>query len=580
MSGRRGMGRGRTRGRLAPFAAAILAANACSGPAGEANEPAPEPRAADESLEAALSGISREHLEAHLAYLAADEREGRMTGTKGYDDSAAYVAGRFEAIGLVPAGEEGWYQHVPLLSKRIDPAAAAVTLHHDGADEELRWKDDYVMGGDDMRAETSVRAEVVYAGFGVHAPELGYSDYEGIDVEGRIVAVFGGAPASFPHNERAWYSSGRTKAEEMAARGAVGWIGLRSRTGQKRVPWERLVLNAGMRPGMSWLNRSGEAQDYHPQIEGRAVLDAKSAAALFAGSPLTFEQALDAADDGRPMSMPLGVEATLERRTAHEKLTSPNVVGMLRGSDPELRDEYVVYSAHLDHLGTGAAVDGDDIYNGYYDNAMGIALMLETARAYARLDRAPRRSVLFLAVTAEERGLLGSDYFAHYPTVPPDAIVANINLDMPLLMFPLADVVAFGAGHSTLGSRVASAVEAEGLVLTPDPMPEEVIFIRSDQYSFVRQGVPSVFLVPGFASTDPAIDGEALIREHLATHYHRPSDDSSRPVNWDSALRFARANARAGLAVANDDRRPAWHEGDFFGERYGRGRERTDATEP
>jgi hypothetical protein len=428
------------------------------------------------------------------------------------------------------------------------------------------------MGGDDLRDETSVTAEVVFAGFGVHAPELNYSDYEGIDVRGKIVAVFGGAPASFPHNERAFYSSNRTKAEEMVKRGAIGRIGLRSRVDQKRVPWERLTLNAGILQGMSWINLSGEVADYHPEIEGDATFSVPSATELFAGAPISFEQALDAADAGKPLSTPLGIEVTLRQKTNHEQVASPNVIGIIPGSDPLLKNEYVVFSAHLDHVGIGAPVNGDNIYNGFYDNAMGTSLLIEAARAFAAMPQHPRRSVLFIALTGEERGLIGSDYFAHYPTVPSNSLVANVNLDMPLLLYPIADVIGFGAEHSTLQQLIEPAVAAEDLALTPDPVPEEVLFIRSDQYSFVRQGVPSVFLVPGFTSKDPAIDGGAAFQEHLATHYHRPSDDSSRPVHWESALRFARANVRIGSAIADADSPPAWNEHDFFGERFGKNR--------
>jgi Zn-dependent M28 family amino/carboxypeptidase len=205
-----------------------------------------------------------------------------------------------------------------------------------------------------------------------------------------------------------------------------------------------------------------------------------------------------------------------------------------------------------------------------YDNAMGTSLLIETARAFAAMPEPPRRSILFVALTGEERGLVGSDYFAHYPTVPSDSLVANVNLDMPLLLYPLADVVAFGAEHSSLEQTIGKAVMEEDLELSPDPFPEEVIFIRSDQYSFVKKGVPSVFLVPGFTSTDPAIDGGALFNEFLQTHYHQPSDDLSRPIDWDSALRFARANVRIGHAVAEADEKPSWNEGDFFGEKFGR----------
>ena len=457
-----------------------------------------------------------------------------------------------------------------MLGRRLDIESAAVTLHRDSGDSELQWKEDFVMGGDEMRPETSVTAEVVFAGYGVHAPEMGYSDYEGIDVRGKIVAVFGGAPQNFPHNERAFYSSGRTKAEEMVKRGAVGRIGLRSRVDQKRVPWERLTLNAGILQGMSWINLSGQVADYHPEIEGEAAFSVPTAAELFEGAPITFEEALDAAEAGRPFSTPLGTEVTLSQKTRHEQVESPNVIGIVPGSDPTLQDEYVVFSAHLDHLGIGAPVDGDEIYNGYYDNAMGVSLLIEAARAFAAMPEPPRRSILFIALTGEERGLIGSDYFAHYPTVASDSLVANVNLDMPLLLYPLADVIAFGAEHSTLQQLIEPAVAAEDFALTPDPVPEEVLFIRSDQYSFVRQGLPSVFLVPGFTSMDPQIDGAVAFQEHLATHYHRPSDDSSRPVDWNSALRFARANVRIGSAIADADERPHWNEGDFFGERFAR----------
>lgn len=517
-----------------------------------------------------LAGISRAGIESHLRYLADDARLGRMTGSPAYDESAAYVAGHFEEIGLEPAGDDGWYQPVPMLANRIHVDSATLVYHQDIGDGTMRWKEDFVMSGDTVRPETSIRAEVVFVGFGIHAPELGYSDYDSVDVNGKVIAIFGGAPDSFPHNERAFYSSRLTKAEEAVRRGAVGSVSLRSRVDQGRYSWKRLSENAGVRPGMSWVNLSGAAANYFPELQGAAVINVPAAEEMFSRAPISFEDALDAADAGTPLSTPLGIEVTLARKTDHETISSPNVVGMLRGSDPELAGEYVVYTAHLDHVGTGVAVDGDTIYNGMYDNAMGVSLLIEAARAFKAMPEPPRRSILFIALTGEERGLVGSDYFAHYPTVPDDSLVANVNLDMPLLLYPLADIVAFGSEHSSLESVIARAVIPEDFVLAPDPVPEEVLFIRSDQYSFVKQGVPSVFLVPGFTSTDPAIDGGALFSSHLKTHYHQPSDDMSRPIDWDSAVRFARANVRIGLAVANDAARPSWNEGDFFGEKFAR----------
>ena len=522
------------------------------------------------SVDAALALVGRARIEAHLHYLADDARMGRMTGSPGYDDSAAYVVGQFKDIGLEPAGDDGWYQQVPMLARRINTDSATIVYHQDGGETSLKWKEDFVMRGDVVRPETEIQAEVVFAGFGIHASELGYSDYADIDVAGKVVAIFGGAPSTFPHNERAFYSSRLTKAQEAVSRGAVGALALRSRLDQGRYSWKRLSENAGVRPGMSWVNLSGEAANYFPELQGSAILNISAADDLFKSAPISFEDALDAAEAGTPLSTPLGFEVTLARKTQHESITSPNVIGVLRGSDPELADEYVVYTAHLDHVGTGVPINGDSIYNGMYDNAMGVSLLIETARVFAAMAERPRRSILFIALTGEERGLVGSDYFAHYPTVPSGSMVANVNLDMPMLLYPLADVVAFGAEHSSLESVIRGVVGMENLVLAPDPMPEEVLFIRSDQYSFVKQGIPSVFLVPGFTSTDPNIDGAELFQAHLRTHYHQPSDDLSRPIDWDSAVRFARANVRIGHAVADQDERPTWNAGDFFGDKFAR----------
>lgn len=558
--------------RLKVLTILLVALTACSQEATEeehANNATAVEEAELSSLEQGLVLINRDGIEAHLKYLADDALLGRMTGTPEYDEAAAYVAGHFEEIGLEPGGDDGWYQQVPMLARRINVDSAKFVFHQDDVQKTQRWKEDFVMGGDTVRAETEITAEVVFVGFGIHAPDMNYSDYDGINVEGKIIAAFGGAPNSFPHNERAFYSSGLTKAEEAVARGAVGFVGLRSRTDQNRYTWKRISENAGVRPGMSWINLSGEAANYFPELQGGAMLNVPPAHELFSRAPITFEQALDAADAGTPLSTPLGTEITLARKTDHESITSPNIIGILRGSDPELADEYVVFTAHLDHVGTGVAVDGDTIYNGMYDNAMGTSLLIETARAFAAMPVPPRRSILFIALTGEERGLVGSDYFVHYPTVPSDSLVSNVNLDMPLLLYPLADVIAFGSEHSSMEQVIAEVVVEEGFELSPDPVPEEVLFIRSDQYSFVKKGVPSVFLVPGFTSTDPEIDGGALFSQHLQTHYHQPSDDLSRPIDWDSALRFARANVRIGHAVAEDDERPGWNEGDFFGDKFG-----------
>ncbi len=261
------------------------------------------------SLDAGLEAIGREATEAHLRYLASDEMKGRMTGTPEYERAAAYIAEQFAAIGLEPGGEDGgWYQEVPMLARRIDPQSATVVFHQDGVEKAQRWKEDFVMGGDVVRPETTVTAEVVFAGFGIHAPEMGYSDYDGIDVEGKILAIFGGAPDTFPHNERAYYSSTLTKATEAVNRGAIGVIGLRSRTDQRRYTWKRISENAGVRPGMSWINLSGQAANYFPELQVSATITVPPAAQLCSRAPISFDAPLYAAAAGKAPATHIRVE--------------------------------------------------------------------------------------------------------------------------------------------------------------------------------------------------------------------------------------------------------------------------------
>jgi len=284
---------------------------------------------------------------------------------------------------------------------------------------------------------------------------------------------------------------------------------------------------------------------------------------------VSLDDAIARAAKGRPAAFALGATVRLKSRSEHRKFSSPNVVGRLVGSDPVLKDTFVVLSAHLDHLGVGVAENGDAIYNGAYDNATGTAVVLEAARALAGLRERPRRSILFVFVTSEEKGLLGSDYFANEPTVPADKIVADVNIDMPLLLYPLGDVVAFGAENSSLDGIVAKAAAQTGLTESPDFVPEENVFIRSDQYSFVRRGVPSVFLVPGLKSSDPTADGAKAFQEFFARHYHRPSDDLSQPMDLGSAERFVRANVLVAYGIASDGEAPRWKPGNFFGKTFG-----------
>jgi hypothetical protein len=522
--------------------------------------------AEDKAFEAALARVSGAAVRAHVEFLADDLLEGRDTGTRGYDLAARYVATQLALLGLAPAGDDGtFFQQVPLVETRLVDGSLSLA---DGSGTAALVRDqDFVMGGDSLRAETAVTAPVVFVGFGVTAPKQRYDDYAGASVKGKVVALLSNAPARFPSEERAYHSSRSRKAENAAAHGAVGVLMIRTPEEEARTPWAR-ILGFADGPSYRWTRPDGTPDGVFPELRGSAMLNTAATKRLFAASPVPLDQVFARAEKGPFPAVPLGVTATFSSRSEHRQTRSPNVVGLLEGSDPKLRSSYVVYSAHLDHVGVRSSGEGDRIHNGAYDNALGSAVVLEVARTLASLQPRPRRSVLFLFVTAEEKGLVGSDYFAARPSVA-GSLAANVNIDMPLALFPIADVVAFGAENSTLEAKARAAAASVGLSLSPDPMPEETIFVRSDQYSFVRRGVPAVMFSPGMRSADPGQDGRKLFMEFIGRHYHRPTDDVSLPMDRGSIERFTKANIALGYAIAQDPAAPAWKPGNFFGETFG-----------
>jgi Zn-dependent M28 family amino/carboxypeptidase len=509
-------------------------------------------------------------LRAHVKFLADDLLEGRGTATRGHEIAARYVAAHFEAMGLLPAGQDGtFFQEVPLRSARLVAEESSLTLARGGRERTLRAVHDYALAPDTLRQESEVAAPVVFVGFGVVAPELDHDDYAGVDVRGKIVALLTGAPARFPNDQRAYYSSAGVKAEAAASRGALGVLAIQTPEDAKRVPFSRTVeaLEAGV---MRWVDGQGNPAGVAPGLRASAALSRDGALALFEGAARSLDEAFADAAAAKVASFALAAEARLRTRSRHQDVRSPNVLAVLRGRDPALAKEHVVLSAHLDHLGIGVVRDGDAIYNGAFDNASGTAALLEIARAFAALSRPPRRSILFAAVTAEEKGLLGAEYFARNPTVEASSIVANFNMDMFLSLFPAKDVIAFGAEHSSLGGVAKDLAGRLDLTLAPDPFPEEVIFIRSDHYAFVRQGIPSLMLSAGLRSTTPGVDGPRLFGQWLGRVYHSPKDDASQAIDFDSAAKVARLYFLMAEKVAGERERPSWKPGDFFGTKFGR----------
>lgn len=530
---------------------------------------------------AALSraGLTPERLEAHVRILADDAMEGRLAGHAGYDRAAEYVAGQFRALNLKPAGDRpaadglaGYFQNVTLQGAKREADGAKLTLTYtqgtraEGTRLPLSYPKDFIVGASMLEAQTQLSAPLVFAGYGIVASERGHDDYAGLDVNGKIVVLLSGTPEGWPSEIAAHY--GTTKAETAARLGAVGIITVATKQSEERQPYKK-ALDYLDSESMTWVGAGGKPFVRAPQIRITAALSPETAAKLFKGAPKSYAQVLEEAEKGTPKGFALPVTADLAQKSSHRQLKSANVAAVLPGSDPALMNEYVVLTAHLDGLGIGKEVNGDKIYNGALDNATGIATLIETARAFTDSGQKPKRSVLFLAVTAEEKGLVGADYYARTPTVPKEAIIANVNLDMPVLLYPFKDVVAFGAQHSTLGDIVAKAAGQMNIALSPDPMPGEAIFTRSDHYRFVQQGVPSVMLMPGFQSADPSKDGGKLWTHFLKTNYHRPNDDLSQPIDYQAGKVFAEVNYLIARDIANAPERPTWLPGNFFGAKFG-----------
>ncbi|GAA0738955.1 M20/M25/M40 family metallo-hydrolase [Sphingomonas japonica] len=501
--------------------------------------------------------FSAERFKTDLTWLADDAREGRDAGTPGYDAAAKYVSDRFAELGLKPANADAWYQEVPFVERATDTAAPA-TMTIGG---KTYTHGDQVLAGTTGEGKQTVATDAVFVGYGLTSPEHKIDDYAGLDVKGKTVVMFYGAPKSLPSDVAA--AMNNSKGKLAAANGAVGVITLLPTEMAKKFPWE-MIKQQSSHPSLNWMNPDGTPYRESMGIQAQGLLTAPAAEALFAGAPATYAATLAAVDKGEaPKGFALKQPVKIEGTTKWRRFESPNVVGMIPGSDPALAGEAVLLMAHLDHNGVDPETEGPDkIYNGAMDNASGVATMLEVARAFTKAGAAPKRTVMFAAVTAEEDGLLGSQYLAKHP-LPGHKVVSVVNLDMPVLLYDFQDVVAFGAEHSTMGPMVDAAAKEAGLTLSPDPMPEENLFVRSDHYSFVKEGVPSVFLVTGFKN-----GGEEAFKKFLATDYHKPSDQVTLPINWESGAKFAKVNYAIARQIADAPTAPQWYSDSPFGKQY------------
>ncbi|WP_445355315.1 M28 family metallopeptidase [Microbulbifer sp. EKSA008] len=507
-----------------------------------------------------------DYIRQDINFLASAELEGRDTGSEGYRQAAQYVADQYKKMGLIPAGERGYFQEVPFRSASWNGDEPKFVLIGSDSEISMQFGEDFLASPSALSEHSGLNAELIFVGYGIEAPDYDINDYADLDVQGKIVVALAGRPQSLPSEVGAHYSSPRTKRQVAAKHGAVGYVRLYTPEREKRRPFDYYAKHR-LDDTFDWVRKNNIPGSAIPGMHPGVMLSIAAGSKLFNGAERSLESIFSDIEQGKiPKGFTLEYRAELISSSKHEHLTSPNVVAVLPGSDPHLKDEYVVFSAHLDHV--GKKEDGK-IHYGAQDNAAGIAVMLETARLFVESGQSPRRSLLFVAVTAEEKGLLGSDYFAEYPTVPRASIVANINLDMPMLLYPFRDIIAFGAEHSSLGKIAEQAANRSGLKLSPDPMPEEVIFVRSDHYNFVRRGVPSIYLITGREAKDSSIDGTAAQMAFLRERYHKPGDAADEQISYEAAKQFTEVNYLIAREVADSEARPYWYEGDFFGELFG-----------
>jgi Zn-dependent M28 family amino/carboxypeptidase len=489
----------------------------------------------------------------HVQFLADDSLEGRDTGSGGFEKAATYMVEQFRAAGLEPAGIDGYRQPMDFQVVKIDEARCSLDLLRGGNVQPVKLGDDAILGVSSHAAE-NVEAAAVFAGYGLTVPESHYDDLADQDVKGKIVVLVMGGPAGMPGPLKAHYQSGEERRKALAKAGAIGTITIPNPKSIE-VPWSRIAASR-FQPRMEL---SDPGQGVPPPLPLGIAFNPARAEMLFAGSGHTFQEILAALNADKPLPhFPLAVTVRARVEMTRTQVKSENIVGILPGTDRQLKHEYVVVSAHLDHLGIGQPVNGDRIYNGAMDDASGDASLIEIARAIR--DAKPKRSVLFLSVTGEEKGELGSQYFAAHPTVA-GPIVADLNMDMYLPLFPLKYLEVQGLDESTLGDDIRAVAGGAGVQIQADKEPDHNRFIRSDQYSFIKKGVPSLAFKFGWL---PGTPEEKTFKAWYADRYHAPSDDLSQPVDLAAAAQFNAILEKLTLRVADATGRPAWKPDSFF----------------
>jgi hypothetical protein len=513
-------------------------------------------------IKKSLDLIDTNTIRAHIAYLADDKLKGRYPGTEGYQTAVDYVIDQYKKIGLQPGGDNNAFTQKLFIRKSLvnNSASVAVLKDNNGNTDSLGFARDFTPVPHPLNENVSAEGKLVFAGYGVEIPG-GYSDYDGIDVKGKFVVVINGAPPGLMSTLTAHFSNAGNKLNTAFAKGAIGVIAVNTTVRPGANPNPALQSNTTLNPEKTAAYGMGFTGNLQAVVNGSAYLFKK----IFLNSGKNAELVLADLKNGKPASFDLPFSIAVAYKTVHTDFESYNVVALIPGTDKVLKNEYVVHSAHLDHVGIGKPVNGDSIYNGAHDNASGVASLLEIARVYKSSGAKPKRSVLIVMVTGEEMGLIGSSYFAANPTVPKASIVADVNTDMPTVIAPLLSIVPLGAEHSSIMNNVKFAAGYLGLEVEKDPEPNENRFVRSDQYSFVKNGIPALHIKYGTKSNIPGFNLTDFVKQWRAKYYHQAADGMDGIFNFAAAKTYIQLNFLISYSIAQNSVRPKWNDKDPFG---------------
>jgi Zn-dependent M28 family amino/carboxypeptidase len=494
---------------------------------------------------------------AHVKFLADDSLEGRDTGSEGLRKAQAYAVEQLQKASLEPAGVNGFYQPVRFTQFQVDEAKSSLALVTNGQSKPLSFADDAFIGTRSTRKSVNLTAPLVFIGYGLKIPEKNLDELAGLDLKGKIVAYLAGSPSEIPTALASHYQTAGERWKSLQAAGVIGTITILNPASMD-IPWSRISVNRN-HPSMDLADAEFNET---PGLQLGVTFNPASAEQLFTASGHTFAEIAALGKDRKPLPhFPLAVSLQANAIIQTASVESANLVAKLPGTDPALKNEYVVLSAHIDHVGIGAPINGDRIYNGAMDNGSGSALVMDIAASLKAHPEKLQRSILFLLVTAEEKGLLGSKYFAAHPTVPLKSIIADVNVDMFLPIVPLKILKVGGLEESDLGSRAAAIAQSLGIKPIADPEPLRNTFIRSDQYNFIRKGIPAIKADVGFELGTPE---QKIFKDWLTNRYHAPSDDVNQPVDLGAAALYEEFTRRLLLDTANASARPQWKPDSFF----------------